>query len=112
MSPIRVNNLTSAFSERITIEKSIETTDAKGTVESNYIKYKDTWANVFFTSIATTHAEHFDNESRSVIFTIRHDKEVTRDSRILYNGDYYSIESIEPQERKRYMRIITSLMVR
>jgi SPP1 family predicted phage head-tail adaptor len=101
---------TSILSERITIEKAVDSLNAKGKPVKDFQFLKESWADVYAPSGVTQYNENYIEVITSVYFTIRYDEEVNYDCQIVYDNHYYKIEFIEQIDRKRFMKITTTLV--
>jgi SPP1 family predicted phage head-tail adaptor len=102
---LQANTLISSLSERVTIEKAIQTKTAKGKPGKEYEASKDTYANVYINSGSIKTNEQYNSLTVTVQFTIRYDEDIDYGSIISWEGNKYRIEFMKPIERKRFWQI-------
>jgi len=97
--------ITSKLSKQITIEKESTSTNRVGTPQESYTFLKDTYADIYIQAVTTQYSTTGSLPFSQTVFTIRYDEDVDYKCRLIYNNNYFKIESIEEIGRKHWMRI-------
>ena len=102
--------LAARLDTQITFEKETTAPNSIGTPVETYTTLKTKWATVTYGGGRTFGDLYAERTYTDTIFTIRYDAEIDYKCRILYNSSYYKIEHIEVLQRKRGMRIRTTML--
>lgn len=91
---------------RILIEQQ-ETPEADtfGQIHDEWTPYKKVWAQQDYKSGVENYQSNQQTNANFVFWTVRYDADVTTEMRIVHNSEVYSIHSIRPIDRYRYMEI-------
>jgi len=101
--------ITSTLNKFITIEKGTMGKDAVGAPSSSYVVVSNVWANMFIRSVDTRFTTEGSLPISTTEWTIRYRDDVDIKCRIIYDGDYYKILSVEKVGRKEALKITTML---
>ena len=89
----------------IYFEKYVNTEEVGYAETKEWVFIKESWADVIVKSGGMDYGEYGNTSFTNVEFVIRYDDAIDYDCRIKYSGQIYSIQHIEPIDRKHWMKI-------
>ena len=95
----------SSLKELIVIEKETTAKNRVGTPQETYAFLKETYADVFIQGGTTQYDTAGQLPFSQTVFTVRYDENIDYKCRLIYNNNYYKIESIQEMGRKHWIRL-------
>lgn len=97
------------FDRQITVENLTETQDAFGELDASWSTFATVYAFLEDRPGVEKYEAAKETAFSKTFFLIRYRSDLTEKMRVLFEGKYYDIISIEEITRRRYTRLITEL---